>query len=478
VKQYKEDQPVFARYNVEPQLDAMFSPRVTLPSGGYLIINPTEALVSIDVNSGKSTREHSIEETALQTNLEAADEVARQLRLRDLAGLIVVDFIDMEEKRNNRTVERRLKDALKDDRARIQIGRISHFGLLEMSRQRIRFGVLESSTRTCPHCEGTGLIRSTESLSLAVMRALEDHVRRRPGQSVTVRVPTEVALYVLNAKRASLADLETKHRLSIAISADAQLGPNQYAIERREGPSQNGAATHVRVDSAPMEAPADLPVDESEPAPVEESAEMQEGSGEQEHTHRHDHHRHDNGNGDGQRRGRRRRGRRGGRRNRHEGEHQPQFGNGQPSFAQDGADQGNQAEPQPERQDRQDRNNQRFDQGGEHSGEGGRRGRRRRGRRRHGGGNRDQQPRDFQQQPFGTAEPNWDDEIDTTPQPEPRPARQEAPAPAPAPEPEPVAEPEGQPRHSSRALPPEGEIVVTTTAGEAKPKRFGWWKRG
>ena len=491
VKLYKEDQPVFSRYNVEPQLDAMFSPRVTLPSGGYLVINPTEALVSIDVNSGKSTREHSIEETALQTNLEAADEVARQLRLRDLAGLIVVDFIDMEEKRNNRTVERRLKDALKDDRARIQIGRISHFGLMEMSRQRIRFGVLESSTRACPHCEGTGLVRSTESLSLAVMRALEDHVRRRPGQSVTVRVPTEVALYVLNAKRASLADLEMKHRLSIAISADAQLGPNQYAIERRDtGPVQNGGPAHVRVDSAPMDSPpADLPVDESEPAPVEEIVETAESTEPREHTHRHEHPRHENGN-DGQRRGRRRRGRRGGRRNRHEGEHQQQFGNGQPSFAQDGAEpQADNAEPQPERQEGEaqaDPAPQRFDRNGEQSGEG-RRGRRRRGRRRHGNGNdngnangnsnRDQQPREYQPANFNAPQPTWDDEIDTTPQPEPRPARQEASAPASIPEPR-AAESEPQPRHPGRALPPEGEIVVTTTAGDVKPKRFGWWKRG
>ena len=164
----------------------MFSPQVTLPSGGYLVINPTEALVSIDVNSGRSTKEHNIEDTALQTNLEAAEEVARQLRLRDLAGLIVIDFIDMVENRSNRAVERKLKDALKNDRARIQVGRISHFGLMEMSRQRIRFGVVESSTHKCPTCQGTGLVRSVESLALMVMRAVEDHVLRKPGQSINV----------------------------------------------------------------------------------------------------------------------------------------------------------------------------------------------------------------------------------------------------------------------------------------------------
>src|SRR5213075_2883031 len=154
-----------------------------------MVINQTEALVSIDINSGKATREHNIEDTALKTNLEACDEIARQLRLRDLAGLVVIDFIDMEENRNNRAVERRLKDALKNDRARIQVGRISHFGLLEMSRQRLRFGVVESSTHKCPTCNGTGLVRSVESVALMVMRAVEDHVLRKPGQSINVRVP-------------------------------------------------------------------------------------------------------------------------------------------------------------------------------------------------------------------------------------------------------------------------------------------------
>ena len=171
VIKYEEPEPLFARYQIERQLNAMFSPYVTLRSGGYLVINQTEALVSIDVNSGKATREFSIEETALQTNLEASEEIARQLKLRDLAGLIVIDFIDMEERRNNRKVESRLKDALRHDRARIQVGRISHFGLLEMSRQRLRTGVVEGSTSQCPHCQGTGIVRSTESVALAVLRA-------------------------------------------------------------------------------------------------------------------------------------------------------------------------------------------------------------------------------------------------------------------------------------------------------------------
>ena len=208
VKPYKDPQPVFTRYGIESQLDAMFSPTVQLRSGGYIVINQTEALVAIDVNSGRATREHHIEDTALKTNLEAAEEVARQLRLRDLAGLIVIDFIDMDEKRNNRTVERRLKESLKHDRARIQVGRISHFGLLEMSRQRIRSSVLESSTDNCPHCGGTGHVRSVSSVALQLLRSLEEMLLKGATHNLIVRTRTEIALYVLNHKRAHLRDLE------------------------------------------------------------------------------------------------------------------------------------------------------------------------------------------------------------------------------------------------------------------------------
>ncbi len=254
VKAYKEAQHLFSRYNVESQLDSMFSPQVTLPSGGYIVINPTEALVSIDVNSGRATREHNIEATALQTNLEAADEAARQFRLRDLAGLIVIDFIDMTERRSIRAVEKRLKDALKNDRARIQVGRISHFGLLEMSRQRMRFGVLESTTHACPACEGTGIIRAVESRALMVMRAIEDHVVRKPGNSIEVKAPTEVALYLLNSKRASLSELENRYGLSITITVDANRAASEFAIERgqdRHDPTRQIANGSVSVDSAP-----------------------------------------------------------------------------------------------------------------------------------------------------------------------------------------------------------------------------------
>jgi len=235
---YQEPEPLFTRYQIERQLNAMFSPYVTLRSGGYLVINQTEALVAIDVNSGKATREFSIEETALKTNLEAADEMARQLKLRDLAGLIVVDFIDMEERRNNRAVERRLKEALRFDRARIQVGRISHFGLLEMSRQRLRTGVLEGSTSQCPHCQGTGIIRSTESVALAVLRGLEDAIMagaRTPLVAVTV---PSVALYILNNKRAFINDMEARHGLPITVSGSDKLAGTNFIIEKGTAPSQ------------------------------------------------------------------------------------------------------------------------------------------------------------------------------------------------------------------------------------------------
>src|ERR1700734_3929464 len=247
---YRDVQPVFARVGVEAQLDAMFSNQVTLKSGGYIVINQTEALVAIDVNSGRSTREPNIEDTALRTNLEAADEIARQLRLRDLAGLIVVDFIDMEEGRNNRAVERRMKEALKNDRARIQIGRISHFGLLEMSRQRIRTGVLEGSTVVCAHCMGAGVVRSTASIALHVLRVLEDALIKSATHNMTVRTRTEVALYVLNQKRAHLRDLERRFGVVVMLAADDALtGLNYHVFERGE------PATGVRTDEPSDEAP-------------------------------------------------------------------------------------------------------------------------------------------------------------------------------------------------------------------------------
>jgi ribonuclease E len=265
VKLYREAAPIFAESGVEAQLDAMFSNQVTLKSGGYLVINQTEALVAIDVNSGRSTREHNIEDTALRTNLEAADEVARQLRLRDLAGLIVVDFIDMEESRNNRAVERRIKDALKNDRARIQVGRISHFGLLEMSRQRIRAGVVEGSTAPCPHCAGAGTVRSTASVALHVLRVLEEALVRSAAHDINLRTRAAVALYILNQKRNHLQDLERRFGVHITVSADDSLtGATYHALERGEPASGVRAPRpqHLRVDSLSPEVLAEETAEE------------------------------------------------------------------------------------------------------------------------------------------------------------------------------------------------------------------------
>jgi ribonuclease E len=305
VQLYKDDAPIFSKFGVEGQLDQMFSPTVNLPSGGYLVINPTEALVSIDVNSGRATKEHNIEDTALQTNLEAAEEVSRQLRLRDLAGLIVIDFIDMMENRSNRAVERKLKEALKNDRARIQVGRISHFGLMEMSRQRIRQGVVESSTHKCPTCSGTGLIRSVESLALMVMRQVEEHVMKKPGQSINLKVPTDVALYILNTKRGTLATIEAKYGLSVTIVADDHVGPSHFAIERGEPrvlERGEQVGTHVRVDTTTMVETADDAADDL----VEDEEEEEEvaSAGASDRQARSD----DGGERSGRRRRRRRRG--------------------------------------------------------------------------------------------------------------------------------------------------------------------------
>ncbi len=232
VKHYADPMPLFARYQVESYLGGMFNPVVQLKSGGYIVIGVTEALVAIDVNSGRATKEGSIEDTALKTNLEASDEVARQLRLRDLAGLIVIDYIDMEERRNNAAVEKRLKDRLKTDRARIQVGRISGFGLMEMSRQRLRPGMLESTTQPCAHCHGTGLIRSDDSLALTILRAIEEEGTRKRSREVLVKAPVAVVNYLINAKREHVAGIEARYGLSVRLEADPALISPDYAIEK------------------------------------------------------------------------------------------------------------------------------------------------------------------------------------------------------------------------------------------------------
>ena len=281
VRQYRDGQPLFSRMGVESQLDAMFSPTVQLRSGGYIVINQTEALVSIDVNSGRSTREHHIEDTALKTNLEAAEEVARQLRLRDLAGLIVIDFIDMDEKRNNRAVERKLSDCLRQDRARIQVGRISHFGLLEMSRQRIRASVLESSTEPCSQCGGSGHVRSVSSVALQLLRGIEEILMKGATHNLVVRTRTDVALYVLNHKRGHLRDLENAFKVSLAVVADATVsGQQSFIIDRGEQVHTLEAAKALLAAQAAASPPqVDEPDDDEESFDTEAEIETEETEG-------------------------------------------------------------------------------------------------------------------------------------------------------------------------------------------------------
>jgi ribonuclease E len=232
VKHYTDALPLFARYQVESYLSSMFNPVVQLKSGGYLVIGVTEALVAVDVNSGRATKEGSIEETALKTNLEAAEEVARQMRLRDLAGLIVIDFIDMDERRNNNAVEKRLKDKLKTDRARIQVGRISGFGLLEMSRQRLRPGMIEATTQPCPSCHGTGLIRSDDNLALSILRQIEEEGVRRRSREVLVKCPVGISNFIMNQKRDHVAQIEARYGLSVRVEGDPMLVSPDFSIEK------------------------------------------------------------------------------------------------------------------------------------------------------------------------------------------------------------------------------------------------------
>ncbi|WP_108661156.1 Rne/Rng family ribonuclease [Acuticoccus kandeliae] len=304
VKPYREATPIFTSYGIEPQLDAMFSPQVTLPSKGYIVINPTEALVSIDVNSGRSTKEHSIEDTALKTNLEAADEVARQLRLRDLAGLIVIDFIDMDEKRHNRAVEKRLKDALKLDRSRIQVGRISPFGLLEMSRQRIRQGMVETSMVPCSACGGTGHVRSTQSVALYCLRTLEEFLLKQSDHHVTIKTSASVALYILNQKRSHLRDLESRFGLEIGVDADEALGGQHMEIVtgrivERTPEDAAPPTTQVVPDAVILdEEDEDVVDDIAEAAEEKEAATASEPNGERSSRRRRRRRRRGGGNGD------------------------------------------------------------------------------------------------------------------------------------------------------------------------------------
>jgi ribonuclease E len=338
VQAYNDPVPLFHRAGVETQLAALLNPVVNLRSGGYIVINPTEALVAIDVNSGRSTREYNIEETALKTNIEAAEEVARQLRLRDLAGLVVVDFIDMESNGNNRKVERALKEALKHDRARIQVGRISSFGLLEMSRQRLRTGVLEASTQVCPMCEGSGLIRTDGSAALAALRLLEEEAVKGRASVFRLRADRSVAVYMLNRKRGELAELETRYGVALEVVPDDSLIGGRIAIDASGPPPAQ--APRMAALAAPQAFAEEIEADEPDEDYEDEAEdgderEAREGRG-------------DRSDRDGERGGRRRRRRRGGRdRDREPREARAPREDGEP---QDDSEDG--AEARPPREDR------------------------------------------------------------------------------------------------------------------------------
>jgi ribonuclease E len=309
VQHYADPVSLFQRHGVEDQLNAMYQPVVQLKSGGYIVINPTEALVSIDINSGRSTKEHGIEQTALSTNLEAAREIARQLRLRDMAGLVVIDFIDMDHHSNARKVERAMKEALKHDRARIQVGRISSFGLMEMSRQRLRTGVLEASTRQCPHCEGTGLVRTASSSALSALRLIEEEAARGHGSQITLQASQEATIYILNNKRAELAQIEERYHVEVAVLPNGEV----------EGAKMTVSAAGPRPERPAMLAPI-IEIDEDDEI-EEEVFDEEEAEVEEARAPRESRPPSDDGDERGARRKRRRRGRRGGRnREREEGD--------------------------------------------------------------------------------------------------------------------------------------------------------------
>lgn len=440
VKQYADAVPLFQRAHVEDQLAAMYNPVVQLKSGGYLVINPTEALVSIDINSGRSTREHNIEQTATATNLEAAQEIARQLRLRDMAGLVVIDFIDMDHGSNVRKVEKAMKEALKNDRARIQVGRISAFGLMEMSRQRLRTGVLEASTRQCPHCEGTGLVRTASSAGLSALRLIEDEAARGRGSLIQLRASQEAAFYVLNKKRADIAEVEDRYGVTVEIVPDAEIEGARMAVEASGPPPAHPPKIEPLVviddeDDAYDDIEDEIDEEVEEDA-VEEVARAPRGD--------------DEGEGRGKRR-RRRRGRRG--RNREEGDVEGDAGDDadgevdadEPVEADAGeGDVADEAAPEAENAD-----------------EGSRRKRRRRGRR---GGRRSEGAFDAADGAGTVADlPAEDDAVEPVVAEEPAPAE-------PVAEPETVeAEPTPAPKRTRRRPSARAKVEAVAEAAPAEP---------
>ena len=472
VQQYRDPEiPLFHRYQIETQLDAMHNPVVTLKSGGYIVINPTEALVSIDVNSGRATRERNIEDTAYKTNLEAAEEIARQLRLRDLAGLIVIDFIDMEESRNQHTVEKRLKEAMRVDRARIQIGKISAFGLLELSRQRLRPSFLEASTEICKHCAGSGVTRSTESAALHVIRAVEEEGIRRRASEVKLTVPTTVAIYLMNHKRSAIASLETRYDFRIFVGTDDSLIPPDFKIDRLKAQTN---PPPVRTVEPILPDPEDDLIDEElEDDEIEEAVEAS-SEGEE---------RKERGSEDGERRGGRRR-----RRRRRGDEREPRAPQGDASGQTEQAAFASQESGDAASDDAESDGEAAEGSGPDAArGEDGERKRRRRGkrggrrRRRDGAPNGDRangepssanEGGDFEQAASsnGHAEPNGESAPQPSWQPEPTPYM--------------AAEAAAAPRNDYGAQPsyapppaPEPAPVVEQPEDPNAPKRKGWWQR-
>ena len=330
VQKYEGTHPIFQHFNVENQMDTIHSPQVTLKSGGYLVINQTEALVAIDVNSGKSTRERNIEETALKTNLEAAEELGRQLRLRDLSGLIVVDFIDMEENRNQHAVERRMKDAMRNDRARIQIGSISHFGLLEMSRQRLRLSINESISNLCPHCEGTGRVRSIDTAALQLLRSIEEEAQKGKMDELHITAHRDVVLFILNHKRSAIAEIEARFGIMVILLSDDSLIAPEYKVDRVGWQGKAQAKQQSRQPQQPRHANNNVKPDTSDPD-KDEAAETEANAAPHPEND-------ETGSEDGGAK-RRRRGRRGGRRRRRRNGEDGQTGDNQTGDNQTGDNQ-------------------------------------------------------------------------------------------------------------------------------------------